>query len=195
MKYLSIDTESTGINSKTCDLLEFGALLDDLSNLLPIDQLPKFHCYFLPPESGVFTGEPTALSMHPTIFKRIAEREAPYNYFSTNRFGYQFKKFLLDNGFKSEDDRVTINVAGKNVAWDINFLEDKTDIKKHIKMRHRVLDPGILYLQKDDDRIPGLEECKKRAGIVETRVNHNAIDDAIDVILLLRCRLSHVYKR
>ena len=193
MKYLSIDTESTGVNNKTCDLLEFAAILDNLSNLLPINQLPRFHCYFLPPESGIFTGEPYALSMHPIIFRRIAEREKPFNYFSTNRFGFQFKKFLIDNGFNPEDDRVTINVAGKNVAWDISFLEEKTDIKKHIKMRHRVIDPAILYLQKDDDRVPGLEECKKRAGIVESGVNHNALDDALDIVILVREKLGKIF--
>ena len=34
MKYCSIDLETTGLNPKTSDIIEFGAVLDDLEKLL-----------------------------------------------------------------------------------------------------------------------------------------------------------------
>ena len=52
---------------------------------------------------------------------------------------------------------------------------------------HRVIDVGNLYIDfKNDDSIPNLEECKKRAGIENTTVSHKAVEDARDVVLTLR---------
>ena len=41
MKYISIDLETTGLSSETCEVIEFGAVLDDLTTLQPIESLPK----------------------------------------------------------------------------------------------------------------------------------------------------------
>ena len=176
----------TGLNEEKCELLEFGCILDDFNNPLPLEQLPRFHCYFA---QEFYTGEPQALSMHPVIFKRIADREPGYTYVSPTRFGNMFKLFLLKNGYKEERQLVYINVAGKNVDGDVRFLQMKTDIDKHVRVRGRLIDPAILYADvKNDEALPGLSECKKRLGI-EEKVSHNALDDAIDVIKLLRGKL------
>lgn len=183
MKYCSIDIETCGLNEENCDILEFGAVLDDLKNPIPIKMLPKFHCYFNLPN---YKGEPYALSMHAKIFRRIAEKEKGYTYCSPMKFGYMFKQFLLKNGYESERDIVSINFAGKNPSsLDIPFLKKKTDISKHIHIRHRIIDPSILYVKRDDECLPNLSECKKRAGMSE-HVSHTAIADAIDVVELLR---------
>lgn len=187
MKYLSIDIETTEIDYKYCDLLEFGAVLEDTTKIIDLNLLPKFHCYFLPPNGLSYTGQPIALSMHPFIFKRIAERDPNYTYLHVNSFGNKFKQFLVNNEFQIEQDRVIINVAGKNVSFDIRFLEEKTDINKHVKIRHRVIDPSMFYMNGFDEVVPGTSECKKRAGLDEN-VAHNAIDDALDVIALLRIK-------
>ena len=60
---------------------------------------------------------------------------------------------------------------------------------KHIEVRSGVLDPGILYLENEDKAVPGLEKCKKRAGMTDTTVYHDAISDAKDVVELLRKKL------
>ena len=184
MKIVSIDTETTGLCEDTCDIIEFGAVMDDLAHPeIAYCSLPKFHCYFIKDQ---YEGQPYALSMHPHIFRRIADREEPYIYTSAMKFGNMFKKFLIKNGIEEKHDKVTINVAGKNFGiFDYQFLKRKTDMCKHVKMRHKMLDPAMLYMKIGDESLPGLEECKRRAGL-PPEVTHNALDDAMDVVKLMR---------
>jgi len=183
MKYCSIDIETTGLIVDECDIIEFGAVLDDLSVVAPIDELPVFHCYF---RKEYYQGSPYALSMHPKIFRRIAEKEGLYNYYHAEKFGYKFKQFLMQNGYEEDSGRVYINAAGKNFgAFDLQFLDRKTDLNKHVKISHRILDPGSMYAEITDTRVPGTEECLRKAGF-EPNVTHEAVDDALDVVKLIR---------
>lgn len=70
--YTSIDIETTGIDYEYCQVLEFGAVVDDW--VTPIEKLPRFHAYLI---HNRIEGEPFALSMHPVILKRIANRDKP----------------------------------------------------------------------------------------------------------------------
>lgn len=83
--------------------------------------------------------------------------------------------------------KVYLNCAGKNFAgFDKKFLERLPRWKQVFSIRSRVLDPGILFVDWiNDESIPSLDECKKRAGI-DGVVTHNAVEDAMDVVLLLR---------
>jgi hypothetical protein len=83
------------------------------------------------------------------------------------------------------------NVAGKNFeGLDGPFLEILPRWKQVFKYRKRIFDPGILFVNWDmDDQIPGLNECKIRASI-EGEVTHRALDDAWDVVLLLRKHIN-----
>ena len=191
MKYCSIDLEMTGLHPETCDILEMGVVLDDLSNPVPIDELPTFHCYFLPMhEGGTYHGEPFAISMHPTILRRISARESGYDYISPKKIGNTLKKFLTKHGYIEEKGKVTINAAGKNFAnCDLRFIEMQTDIPKHVHIRHTILDPGPMYVTKDDDAIPGLGECLRRAGFIDNVVSHTAVADAIDVVKVIRYKM------
>ena len=80
-----------------------------------------------------------------------------------------------------------LNCAGKNFAgFDKKFLERLPRWKQVFKIRSRVLDPGILFVDWiNDESIPSLNECKKRSGI-DGLVTHNAVEDAMDVVMLLR---------
>ncbi len=79
------------------------------------------------------------------------------------------------------------NAAGKNFAsFDQKFLERLPRWKQVFKIRGRVLDPAILFVDwANDDAAPGLSLCKERAGLSSV-VTHNAIEDALDVVMLLR---------
>ena len=184
MKYCSIDIETTGLDNEIHQLLEFGCVIDDLENPLPAEELPRFQCYF---PTNVFTCSAVAAVMNTEIIRRIGEADREkYNFINANKFGARFKEFLIKNGFEQKKQKVTINAAGKNFSgFDGPFMSKHTDIDKHVKYRHRVLDPGILYMNKTDDAVPNMGECKIRAGLSEF-VAHNAIDDAIDVIHLIR---------
>ena len=82
---------------------------------------------------------------------------------------------------------ITLNVAGKNFGtFDKLFLQQLPWWQKLIKVRQRVLDPAILMVDwKNDTSLPNLTTCKERAG-VSGIVTHNALEDAWDVIEVLR---------
>lgn len=79
------------------------------------------------------------------------------------------------------------NAAGKNFAnFDNKFLERLPRWKQCLKARGRTLDPSVLYIDwKNDESAPGLGLCKERAGLGGV-VTHNAIEDAMDVVMLFR---------
>ena len=80
-----------------------------------------------------------------------------------------------------------INAAGKNFAtFDKLFLENLPRWKQLMRVRQRVIDPAILYVDwKNDKALPSLGECKERAGL-SSHVSHDALDDAWDTIEVLR---------
>lgn len=84
-------------------------------------------------------------------------------------------------------DITTLTVAGKNFGtFDKLFIEKLTSWKRVFKFHQRILDPAILFVDwKRDLLLPNLNTCMERAG-VEGEVTHDAIDDAKDVIKVLR---------
>jgi len=183
MRYVSIDLETTGLDFEKCDIIEFGAVVDDLKNPLPLEELPRFHAYIIKNE---YRGEPFALSMHPKIFRRIATKEEGYQYIYSQKLGKVFKDFLLENRYEERNSKVSLNVAGKNfMGFDYQFLRIHTDMPKHVTMRQRILDPAILYYEEGDEVLPSLSHCLERAGF-EPNVAHTAVEDALDVVKLIR---------
>lgn len=82
---------------------------------------------------------------------------------------------------------ITLNVAGKNFGtFDKLFLQELPWWQKLIRTRQRVLDPAILCVDwVNDTSLPSLTTCKERMK-VEGIVTHNALEDAWDVIEILR---------
>jgi len=196
MKYISIDLETTGLDPENNNIIEFGAVLDNLKELKPLEELPRFHAYICMDE---YKGQPYALSMHPDIFRRIAKREEGYNYLYPNTLGKAFLDFLTKHGYEQEVKkgktipRTVINVAGKNFGtFDLQFLNKQTNFSSSVKIRSRILDPGILCLEPEDEVIPGLSECLKRIG-VDKEVAHTTIEDSLDVIRVIRAKLGHIF--
>ena len=180
MKYCSIDVETTGLNPDTCDLIEVGAVVDDLylNNPVDIQSLPTFHCYVVKANYG---GEPFALSMHSTIFRRIADKTPPYKYLPSHMVAGELSLFLQKH---FGDERVT--VAGKNfLGLDKPFLM-KLDNSERLNFHHRVLDPGMLYWKpRVDKEVPSSKECMVRAGL-SGEMAHTAVEDALMVVKLIR---------
>jgi len=119
-----------------------------------------------------------------------------YYWLETNGLGYG----LMNSGHygKAQDGKwlplinsatkpITLNVAGKNFGtFDKLFLQQLPWWQKLIRTRQRVLDPAILMVDwKNDTSLPNLTTCKERAG-VDGIVTHNALEDAWDVIEVLR---------
>jgi len=160
--------------------LEVGAVIDDLLDQKPFEELPRFHTYFTYDE---LIGHPYALSMHPIILRRIATKEKPYSYIEPKQFGKKFTTWLEKNGVKG-----SITAAGKCFgAFDLQFLRKLPRFNLHISSR--VFDPAILYWEPGDKRIPDTLECMKRAGI-EGNVAHTALEDAEVIVKLIRKKFS-----
>ena len=185
MRYLSIDIETTGLDPEKCQIIEVGAVIDDLTKPdIAINDLPVYHCYV---KQNEYSGTPFALSMHPEKFRRIANEEPGYNYLYPGDVWYDLKAFLLMNKWTEGP----LILAGKNVAsFDYQFLKRLRNFGSDFGISHKMMDPAMLYLRPDDDVLPGLDVCMDRAGI-KGEVPHNAVDDAKLVIQVLRAYYSN----
>ena len=195
MRYCSLDIETTGLNHETTDILQFAAILDDLSDPKPLKSLPVLNICFT--KDDPLIGDPYAFAMHREILlkiakaksERIKEDEEGCRYMPAEDLPEALNGFLFANGWipDAKTDRFYVNVAGKNAAgFDLPYLRAKIKRWGRVKLMQRVLDPAILYFDPERDRcLPDMQECLKRAGIMD-QVAHTANQDAYDVIRLLR---------
>lgn len=197
MKFCAIDIETTGLDMENNDIIQFAAVLDDLRNPKPLEELPTFTAYFL---RNTYRGEAYALAMHTEIFKTICD----YRFGKAdNQYGQHEVRFLVvedlmyalgnwfgKNGVKEERGKYKINIAGKNPgAFDITWLRHHIpkDNWGQVVFRHRVTDPASHFLDPQvDDVPPDLALCMKRAGFPDEEVKHTALEDAMMVVKLLR---------
>jgi len=211
MKYVSIDIETSGLNPETNDVLSIGAIIEDTSKKLPFEQIPKFNAIVL---QHTIQGSPRAITMNKDVISMIGEylegkddvREilnsnSGYKFYEEEEVVKKFYEFLWVNGYgdgvlnqllvtskiDSNLKPITLNVAGKNFGtFDKLFLEELPLWKKLIRTRQRVIDPSILFVDwSEDNALPSLSKCKERAGVGGI-VTHNALEDAWDVVELLR---------
>jgi hypothetical protein len=183
LRYVCIDIETAGL-SRDCSVIEFGAVIDDLSK--PFDpNAPKFHTYVTQGD-GMIHGEPYALALHQKIIDRISKREKGWEYTKSCLLPVFFKDWLVGHGFEENKDtgEVAITVGGKNFAmFDRDFLEPL--FADFVRFNHRVLDPVMLYLSNADTKMPDSKTCMDRAGMFG-KVAHTAIEDAVMVCELIR---------
>lgn len=197
MKYVSIDIETTGLDPIKNKILSVAAIIEDTTNPLSLEESPKFTGVILQRE---IIGSPRAISMNKHLIESIGhylesddilrkdiEDSTGYKFYEESDIIKSFYKFLCTNGHGSEGGPITLNVAGKNFGtFDKLFLEQLPMWKKLIKTRQRIIDPSVLFCDWDNDKaLPSLSDCKSRANL-ESHVSHDALDDAWDVITLLR---------
>ena len=211
MVYVSIDIETSGLDHEKHKVLSIGAIIEDTEKKLPYEECPKFNAIVLQNE---ITGSPRALTMNKGIIAMIGEylegtddvrfnmdTILNYSFYREDEVVKKFYEFLWVNGYgdsvpnqllvtskiDSNTKPITLNVAGKNFGtFDKLFLQQLPWWQKLIRTRQRVLDPAILMVDwKNDKSLPNLTQCKERAGI-EGMVTHDALEDAWDVIEVLR---------
>jgi len=162
-------------------------VVEDTNDIKPLSELPHFTCFVKQPEP--ITGSFYALGLNGWILDIISgrkENHTPYPILEPLGYFEAWQRsatLFLDDHFGNE----RITVAGKNVAgFDIPFLPKCLQAR----FRHRVIDPGTLFTDWENDKcIPDLGKCKERAGL-EATVAHDTYDDAIDVIRLLRTKYA-----
>jgi hypothetical protein len=180
MKYVSIDLETTGLDAEQCQIIEFGAVYDDLSKPFNVARR-VFHRFVRHP---VYTGEPYALAMNQKILYTLAAGKDP-DICDVKNLADVFHSWLY--GFGME---LPIVVAGKNFAgFDKPFLRHVPFFNALNRLHHRCLDPGSMYFDPTrDEVVPSTQECLRRAGLDDT-VSHTAVEDAMDVCRLIRWKL------
>ena len=225
MKYVSIDIETTGLDNKRNQIVEIGAVIDELGSDTPIEDLPKFRAVLIHEHMMI---NAYCANLHRDLWQeiKVAEKlistrtDLTTGYFSRKRnsigcegdcikdepvpilthymypkmfesvfHNWLCKQFNLprkeDHTFFSPS--IKINVAGKNPGtFDVPFIEALPEWKGIVEFHRRVLDPASHYVWDRDEHIPDLQECLRRAGI-DTTVSHTAVDDAIDIVKLVRC--------
>ncbi len=187
MKYVSIDIETTGLDPKKHQIIEFAAIIDDLENQQDLSKLPTFHrvVYSL---DHIYTIDPYIAEMHSSLFKLLdqlkengGKSNLPFEATPDRFLATEFYEWITEQGLK-----FPINVAGKNFAmFDLKFLANLPNWNSIIDIHHRILDPGMLYVRYSDEKIPNLQECLKRCEFGH-KVKHTAVNDARDVISLIR---------
>lgn len=209
MRYISLDIETTGLLAKDQYVLQIGAVADawDGSHLDRVNSpysLNLFITYGFDPwqraddfvmkmhkASGLYDEWHTAPRIGQTQTQTQTDKPV-WGSVNVNQAAATFRCWLNCIGFVDpEDPRPRITVAGKNVAsFDMPFLRQCIpNWNTHFSIKQRVLDPGILYLRPTEDQeVPDQSECLKRAGL-PSHVSHDAVDDARQVIQLLRHKL------
>ena len=215
MIYVSIDIETSGLNHDMNHVLSIGAIIEDTNKKLPYEELPKFNAIVLQNNiqgsPRAITMNKDIISLMGDYLegtnetRELLNNKSGYTFYEEEDVVKEFYTFLWCNGFASLDapsthvngkltpiidgrtKPITLNVAGKNFGtFDKLFLQELPWWQKLIRTRQRVLDPAILCVDwVNDSSLPSLTVCKERKG-VQGIVTHNALEDAWDVIEILR---------
>lgn len=179
VKYVSLDLETTGLNPEKCNILMVSMVVEDTKNKLPLKELPHF-TRIIKPNSII--GEPYALWLNGWILEMLAgQKEPKYPILEEEQFVPHVLTFLQEQF----PDVKRVVLAGKNVGtFDMRFLPKTLQSK----FFHRVLDPGSIFIDWNVDEVPpDMKLCKERVSL-SGEVTHDAYEDALDVISLLRTR-------
>ena len=217
MKYVSIDIETSGLDPENNQVLSIGAIIEDTTKKLPLEECPKFHAIVLQRQ---ITGSPRAITMNGRIIELMGEYleadkeekkelEDIIDFYEPDEVAQAFFDFLWLNdlgGYTLPLDKqvriinkkaypvfgtrvkpILMNVAGKNFGtFDNVFLKKLPWWQKLIIAKQRILDPAMLFMDwGKDEELPSLTICKERAG-VEGIVTHDALEDSMDVVEVLR---------
>lgn len=200
MKYVSIDIETTGLDPDQDQVLQVALVLEDIQQAayVKVEDLPTFACLVWHPR---YIGDAYALGLNGDILKAIASCD------NNDPDGAEIRgrrlpvypahsEYPREGGLTWEEqackwlneqlgnDGKKLNAAGKNAAgFDLQFL--KGPLKE--RFRHRVLDPGSMFWSRslDTECLPSLADLKKRYNLGDD-VAHDAIDDARDVVRVIR---------
>jgi oligoribonuclease len=215
MRYISCDIETSGLDYKRHQVLEIGAILENTKIPYSFEDIPKFECII---DHNEISGSPVAIHMNARIFQildsyhresdpKVKEEIRVKNKIMTeiqaveafHKWIYEVMEFSTDpyvSPFKKQRGAqlkptgpLRVSMAGKNFAtFDKLFLNQLKGFQGYIKMRQRILDPAILFVDwKEDESLPNLTQCKNRAGF-EDMVTHKAIEDAWDVVEIMRTK-------
>jgi len=181
--YIAMDIETTGLDTDIVQAIEVAMIFDN--GLHTVKELVTDRFYI---DHGTFVGEPFALSMHPHIFRAIANsragKETDVPVLSKEQALHRISTHLAEWWEKCTEKPT---LAGKNLAiFDIPVLTNNGLLTKEY-YKHRVLDTGPLYLP-DFGYVPNQDEINTKIG--RKSVSHKALDDCYDVVYAIRAKFG-----
>ena len=122
MKYVSIDIETTGLDTKNDQILMVAMIVEDTENKLPREELPTFSCLVMHSDEGAeqrYEGSPFALWLNAWIFEALAKNdESKYKIYSQTAWHGPALNFLNQHFGPQK-----VVAAGKNVgSFDLQFF-------------------------------------------------------------------------
>ncbi len=199
MKFAGLDIETTGLDRELDQVLQLAIVLEDTTKAeIPVEELPTFEALIC---HDRLSGNPYALNMNREIVELLATAQpGPVDFRGRRVEVFANKAAVIfaaiewlqahyTNGGPLEKPRKFV-AAGKNAGgFDLPFMGPDFQNRFH----HRVIDVGSVALganrdfwQKDSP--PGMRELHD--GVEAT---HDALEDARDVIRLLR-KLPNNYR-
>jgi len=132
MIYVSIDVETTGLDTENHKILSIGAILENTQNILPFEEIPKFNCAIL--HRGL-VGSPFAINLNRDLIGHIAK------YQDSKSEAQKEMENSLGMKFYYEDD-----VAAALYRWlYINSANlNPPDVNEIINMQYETIE-GVKY--------------------------------------------------
>ena len=216
MIYISIDIETTGLDSNNDQILSIGLVIEDTNNIKPVEDLPRLHIAIVREK---ICGSMFAINLNKQLIENIVKYNSANTisqkeqisidtetmYLYENKVSEEIFKFLWRNNIryknwekditpgmyypiiKTDIPKIYLNVAGKNFGtFDKLFLEKLPRWKQLFYVRSRILDPAILFVDWKIDESLPSLDKCKERAKIDGVVTHNAVEDAIDVIKTLR---------
>lgn len=182
MRYISIDIETTGLDPGRDQVLSVAMVAEDtFTPNIKVEDLPTFSCLV---RHERYSGDAYALAMNAKLLEQLAGKgkaEASAQVFDGRRPNGEPAQWEEEAMAWLRRRPAPLIAAGKNVAgFDLKFFHPKLRSGFH----HRVIDPGSVFIDWDKDAPLGLGDLLKN--IKDGGVSHTAVDDARDVIRVLR---------
>lgn len=187
MDFLSIDIETTGLDPALHQMIEFGAVwsrvgIGDVTfrALIVYDNyVTDAYCAVLHQALFAEIVGVAKLMQEVDVVTIVADPTCREMGCRIENLDLLLIEWLEANGWAGEK----LNVAGKNYpAFDDKWVGDVVSVP----FRRRVLDPAMLWVQEGDSKLPNMDICMERAGIVIGDGRHTAVYDAECVVSLLR---------
>lgn len=179
MKYISIDIKTTGANPETCQIIEFSAVLDDLSKKWNIKDMPKV-CFCIYHNS--IHGELDYLISNKNILEKIKNTKSK-DRITIEMLPKLFIDWAYANGF-SFNEKITL--AGNGLGSDAFLFLRKIKSWNFELFNKKILDPSVFWLNPETDKeIPNLDLCLNRIK-VKDNISSDTLENACSIVFATR---------
>ena len=187
MRYLSIDIETTGLDPSTAQVIQLAMVVESTETVRPVSQLPYFDMGLV---AQGYSGDSYAMGLNERLLEVLRRCSGIHEsrLYRGRAFGVarDFNVWTKAVGFVNDHFGSTkVFVAGKNAAgFDLRFIRAaKPELAD--RFHHRVIDVGSVALGAGHPWTTGVPSMSDLlpAG---TEVTHDALEDALDNIRVLR---------